>query len=193
MRAQLAGSVCVWKQVVALPLCVCLLASCSMRTVRVQNPVLSVGSSETERLRDLLSGKRIDASFTDGTRLEGRVKEIQEGLLRVDIDKSSGPNPAPRGLQDIPTDRISTVQFTRHHGYKRLLLGTLFFLGGLGLGLGIVTEWGNQGDKVSAAAIGVWSGMTALGYLWGRKKDKQNVTLEIQRPEATGGPLFNDT
>ena len=65
MRAQLAGSVCVWKQVVALPLCVCLLASCSMRTVRVQNPVLSVGSSETELLRDLLSGKRIDASFTD--------------------------------------------------------------------------------------------------------------------------------
>ena len=188
MRAQLAGSVCVWKQVVALPLCVCLLASCSMRTVRVQNPVLSVGSSETERLRDLLSGKRIDASFTDGTRLEGRVKEIQEGLLRVDIDKSSGPNPGPRGLQDIPTDRISAVQFTRHHGYKRLLLGTLFFLGGLGLGLGIVTEWENQGDKVSAAAIGVWSGMTALGYLWGRKKDKQNVTLEIQRPEATGGP-----
>ena len=80
-----------WKQVVALPLCVCLLASCSMRTVRVQNPVLSVGSSETERLRDLLSGKRIDASFTDGTRLEGRVKEIQEGLLRVDIKKTSDP------------------------------------------------------------------------------------------------------
>ena len=102
MRAQLAGSVCVWKQVVALPLCVCLLASCSMRTVRVQNPVLSVGSSETERLRDLLSGKRIDASFTDGTRLEGRVKEIQEGLLRVDIKKTSDPNSVPRGLQDLP-------------------------------------------------------------------------------------------
>ena len=26
--------------------------------------------------------------------------------------------------------------------------------------------------------------MTILGYLWGKKKDKQNVTLEIQRPEA---------
>ena len=119
MRAQLAGSVCVWKQVVALPLCVCLLASCSMRTVRVQNPVLSVGSSETERLRDLLSGKRIDASFTDGTRLEGRVKEIQEGLLRVDIKKTSDPNSVPRGLQDLPTDRISTVKFTRYQGDER--------------------------------------------------------------------------
>ena len=188
MRAQLAGSVCVWKQVVALPLCVCLLASCSMRTVRVQNPVLSVGSSETELLRDLLSGKRIDASFTDGTRLEGRVKEIQEGLLRVDIDKSSGPNPAPRGLQDIPTDRISTVKFTRYQGNKRLLLGTLFFGGGYGLAVGIIEGREGYSGGRTAAAIGVWSAMTILGYLWGKKKDKQNVTLEIQRPEATGGP-----
>ena len=189
MRAQLAGSVCVWKQVVALPLCVCLLASCSMRTVRVQNPVLSVGSSETERLRDLLSGKRIDASFTDGTRLEGRVKEIQEGLLRVDIKKTSDPNSVPRGLQDIPTDRISTVQFTRYQGNKRLLLGTAFSLGGLGLGARAQTMVNeNEVTATSAAAwIGVWSGMTVLGYLWGKKKDKKNVTLVIQQPEASGG------
>ena len=87
MRAQLAGNVCVWKQVVVLPLCVCLLAGCSMRTAR--NQVLSVRPSETERLRDLLSGKRIDASFADGNRLQGRVKEVQDGLLTVDIKKSS--------------------------------------------------------------------------------------------------------
>ena len=179
----------VWKRILALPLCACLLVSCSMRAVRVQNPVLSVRASETELLRDLLSGKRINASFTDGTRLEGRVKEIQEALLRVDIKKTSDPNSVPRGLQDLPTDRISTVQFTRYKGYKRVLLGTAFSLGGLGLGLGVVTEWENQGDKVTAAAIGVWSAMTALGYLWGKKKDKKNVTLVIQQPEASGGPL----
>ena len=33
----------VWKRILALPLCACLLVSCSMRTVRVQNPVLSSG------------------------------------------------------------------------------------------------------------------------------------------------------
>ena len=186
MRAQLAGSVSVWRRVIVLPLCVCLLAACSMRTAR--NQVLPVRASETERLRDLLSGKRIDASFADGNRLRGRVKEVQDGLLTVDIKKSTGTNPVPRGLQDLPTDRISTVQFTRYQGNKRLLLGTAFSLGGLGLGLGVVTEWENQGDKVSAAAIGVWSAMTALGYLWGKKKDKKNVTLVIQQAEASGGP-----
>ena len=51
-----------------------------MRTARNQ-VVLPVSASETERLRDLLSGKRIDASFADGAHLRGRVKEIQDGLL----------------------------------------------------------------------------------------------------------------
>lgn len=120
-----------WRRVIVLPLCVCLLAAGSAQAA--ENQVLSVRASETELLRDLLSGKRINASFTDGTRLRGRVKEVQDGLLRVDIKKTSDPNSVPRGLQDIPTDRISTVQFTRYQGNKRLLLGTAFSLGGLGL------------------------------------------------------------
>ena len=156
-----------------------------------ENQVLSVRASETELLRDLLSGKRINASFTDGTRLRGRVKEVQDGLLRVNIKKTSDPNSVPRGLQDIPTDRISTVQFTRYQGNKRLLLGTAFSLGGLGLGAGAQTMVNeNEVTATSAAAwIGVWSGMTVLGYLWGKKKDKKNVTLVIQQPDPTGGSV----
>jgi hypothetical protein len=157
-----------------------------MRTAR--NQVLSVRPSETERLRDLLSGKRIDASFADGNRLRGRVKEVQDGLLRVDIKKTSDPNSLPRGLQDIPTDRISTVQFTRYKGYKRVLLGVGFFLGGYGLAVGIIEGREGSSGVRTATAIGGWSAMTALGYLWGKKKDKKNVTLVIQQPEASGGP-----
>ena len=179
-----------WRRVIVLPLCVCLMAACSMRTAGNQ-VVLPVRASETERLRDLLSGKRIDASFADGNRLRGRVKEVQDGLLRVNIQKTSDPNSLPRGLQDLPTDRISTVQFTRYQGNKRLLLGTAFSLGGLGLGAGAQTMVNeNEVTATSAAAwIGVWSGMTVLGYLWGRKKDKKNVTLTIQQPDPTGGSV----
>ena len=106
-----------WRRVIVLPLCVCLLAAGSAQAA--ENQVLSVRASETELLRDLLSGKRINASFLDGNRLQGRVKEVQAGLLRVNIKKTSDPNSLPRGLQDIPTDRISTVQFTRYQGNKR--------------------------------------------------------------------------
>ena len=173
-----------WRRVIVLPLCVCLLAGCSMRTAR--NQVLSVRPSETERLRDLLSGKRIDASFADGNRLRGRVKEVQDGLLTVDIKKSTGTNPVPRGLQDIPTDRISTVQFTRYEGNKRFLYAALFFLGGVVLAVPLNID--SPTTASAAGAIGIWSGSTALGYLWGKKKDKKNVTLVIQQPEASGGP-----
>ena len=175
-----------WRRVIVLPLCVCLLAAGSAQAA--ENQVLSVRASETELLRDLLSGKRIDASFADGNRLRGRVKEVQAGLLRVNIKKTSDPNSLPRGLQDLPTDRISTVQFTRHQGNKRLLLGTLFFGGGYGLAVGIIEGREGYSGGRTAAAIGVWSAMTILGYLWGKKKDKKNVTLVIQQPEASGGP-----
>ena len=186
MRAQLTGSVCVWRQVVVLPLCVCLLAAGSAQAA--ENQVLYVRPSETERLRDLLSGKRINASFLDGNRLQGRVKEVQAGLLRVNIKKTSDPNSVPRGLQDLPTDRISTVQFTRYKGYKRLLLGAAAFLGGYGLAVGIIEGREGYSGVRTATAIGAWSTMTALGYLWGKKKDRKNVTLVIQQPDASGGP-----
>ena len=185
MRAQLAGSVSVWRRVVVLSLCVCLLAAASAQAA--ENQVLSVRASETELLRDLLSGKRINAFLADGSYLEGRVQEVQDGLLTVDIKKSTGTNPVPRGLQDLPTDRISTVQFTRYKGYKRVLLGVGFFLGGYGLAVGIIEGREGSSGVRTATAIGGWSAMTALGYLWGKKKDKKNVTLVIQQPEASGG------
>ncbi len=78
-----------WNRVIVLPLCACLLAAGSAQGA--ENQVLSVGASETERLRDLLSRKRIDAFFADGTHLRGRIKEIQDGFLTVDIKKSTGP------------------------------------------------------------------------------------------------------
>ncbi len=188
-RRPAAGSVCRWRQAVVLSLCVCLPAACSMRVARDQ-VIPPVSAAETERLRDLLGGKRIDASFADGSRLRGRVKEVQDGFLTVNVNRSAGPNAPLRGLQDIPTERLSAVRFTRYRGHKRVLLGTVFSLGGLGLGAGAQTMVNeNEVTATSAAAwIGVWSGMTALGYLWGKKKDKQNVTLVIQQPEASGGP-----
>ena len=114
-----------WKRLIVLPLCVCLLTACSAR-----KQVLSVSVSDTERLRDLLIRKRIDVSFADGAQVEGRVREVQDGLLMVDVKESSGPSPSGTGLQSIPTDRISTVRFTQRKGYRRALFAPLFALGG---------------------------------------------------------------
>ena len=171
-----------WKRLIVLPLCVCLLTACSAR-----KQVLSVSVSDTERLRDLLIRKRIDVSFADGAQVEGRVREVQDGLLMVDVKESSGPSPSGTGLQSIPTDRISTVWFTRRKGYRRALFAPLFALGGVYLGTFIVAfgEGWSRSDR--AVAIVTPAGAGVLGYFLGRQKDKQNVTVEIQQPDASGG------
>ena len=178
----------VWKRIVVLPLCICLLSACGT----ARNQVLSVSVSETERLRDLLSRKRIDASFADGTHMDGRVQEVQDGLLTVDMKESTGPSSVPIGrLQGIPTDRISTVRFTQHKGHKRGLFTILFGLGGVGLGwlfaeAGHGSSWSKFDQNVMA---GTTVGAGVFGYFLGRQKDKENVTVEIQQPDASGGPL----
>ncbi len=176
-----AASVRVWRQMVALSLCVCLIAVGGASAAKKE--ALSVSATETKQLRKLLREKRIDALLQDGTHLRGRVKQVQDGLLTVHIKKSTGPSAMRRGqLQNIPLDRISTVQFTRYKGYVGVLRGMAFCLGGLVLAVGFAAglEDSNAGGPVGGVA---WGGMTALGVWWGVKKDKRNVTLTIQ-PQA---------
>ena len=181
MRAQLAGNVCVWKQVIVLPLCVCLLAAGSAQAA--ENQVLSVRASETERLRDLLSGKRINASFADGNRLQGRVKGGPGRSLDGRHQEDQRPQFAAAWTSGHPHGSDLHRAVHRYKGYKRVLLGVGFFLGGYGLAVGIIEGREGSSGVRTATAIGGWSAMTALGYLWGKKKDKKNVTLVIQQPK----------
>ena len=163
----------VWRHVVVFPLSACLLASGS---VEAQDRVLSVEATETERLRNLLSGQRIDASLADGTYLKGRVQEVRQGLLRLDIQKSTA-SAIPRGIQGIPIDRISTVQFTRYESNRnRVRYASILALGGIFLAAAV------DAGGSTVASSGILAGMGTLGYLWGRTKDKQNFTVNLTRP-----------
>ena len=169
---------------IALSQCVCLLMAGSALGAETQ--VLSVSPSETKQLRKLLKGKRIDAIFADGTNLVGRVKKVRDGLILVEIQSSAGPNDATPDLREIPPDRIATVHFTRHKGKWRAFLTTLFSVGGLFLGAGIIGDCEGCEDGEPLALAVIWGGMTVLGYLLGMKKDKKAVTLMIE-PAGTPG------
>ena len=75
---------------VVLPLCACLLGATSAQAA--ENQVLSVSGSETERLRELIIRKQINALLTDDNRLRGQIQEVQDGFLAIDIKKSTGPS-----------------------------------------------------------------------------------------------------
>ncbi len=187
LNRQAAGIGHLWKRIVVLLLCVCLLTAGSARGAK--NQLLSVSALETKQLRKLLKGKRISAILADGTNLLGRVKKVQDGLVVVDIQESPGSSPVEPGLQEIPTDRISTVHFTRYQGKWKAGLGTLFSVGGLILARGVVGDCEGCERGEPGIFVGIWSAMTVLGYLLGIKKDKKNVTLVIKQPEASGGAL----
>ena len=138
LNRQAAGIGHLWKRIVVLSLCVCLLTAGSAQGAK--NQLLSVSALETKQLRKLLKSKRISAILADGTNLLGRVKKVQDGLVVVDIQESPGSSPVESGLQEIPADRISTVYFTRYQGKWKAGLGTLFSVGGLFLASGVVGD-----------------------------------------------------
>ena len=108
------------------PAAVCLLASGGQRAgCRESGPVPSGLRRPSCCAICSAANESMPPSWT-ATACRAGVKEVQAGLLRVNIKKTSDPNSLPRGLQDIPTDRISTVQFTRYEGNKRALFGTGF-------------------------------------------------------------------
>ena len=135
----------VWKRIVALPLCACLLTSCSMRAVRVQNPALSVGSSETERLHDLLTGQEEAPTVEPATQSWESVAFIPV-VSSVEVDLTMGEtitgkfrSADERELvleQDGLLRRVSRAEIQRVILYKGRHAGR----GALwGLGIGAVT------------------------------------------------------
>ena len=155
-----------------LQLCLCLLTACGS----ARKQVVSVHVLDSEQLRDLIIRKQIDAYLADGAQVGGRVEKVGEGLVSLDIEKSSRPA-VPRGVHEIPLDRISTVQFTRYESNSnRVSYATFFCLGGIVLAAGL----GAGGSAV--ASTGILLGTGTLGYLWGRNKDKQNITVKLEHP-----------
>ena len=184
LSLQVAGIYQLWKRMIALSQCACLLMASS--SLRAETQVLSVTPSETKQLRKLLKGKRIDAILADGTTLVGRVKKVRDGLVLVDIQQSAGAKEAMPRLREIPPDRIATVHFTRHKGKWRAVLTSLFSVGGLFLGAGIIGDCEGCEDGEPLALAVIWGGMTVLGYVLGMKKDKKAVTLLIKQAGTSG-------
>ena len=85
----------VWKRILALPLCACLLASCSMRTVRVQNPVLSSGQEAPTVEPATQSWKSVafipvvssvEVDLTTGETITGKFRSADERELVLEQD-----------------------------------------------------------------------------------------------------------
>ena len=109
----------VWRQVVALPLCACLLASCSMRTVRVQNPTVEPATQSWVSVAFIPVVSSVEVNLTTGETITGRFRSADERELVLE--------------QDGLLRRVSRVEIRRVILYKGRHAGrVLAYLGLLG-------------------------------------------------------------
>jgi hypothetical protein len=148
-----------------------------------KSQVVEVKASETDKLKELLENQKVDASFIDGTSLKGKVKEVRDGVIAVQVERSEGPNALTKGKHSVPTDKLATIKIAKRKGSKRAVLSTVLGFAGLGLAyLIIATEFAGEsfnstyGGVVAATIIAG----AAAGYAWGRALDKKEVTILIK-------------
>lgn len=147
---------------------------------------LEVRATATDQLRGLLAGRKVDAVLMDGTRVSGKVKEVRDGSVVMDVDKSDGTAALTLGEQNIATDRFNTLTVTRIKGKKRGIFAAVFGAVGLLAGAALVgmeiDALGGEGS-INGTGAAVWTATTvggaAAGYALGRNMDKKKITVVI--------------
>ena len=169
----------VWKRILALPLCACLLASCSMRTVRVQNPVLSSGQEAPTVEPATQSWKSVafipvvssvEVDLTTGETITGKFRSADEREFVLEQDGLL------RRVSRAEIRRVVLYQ-GRHTGR-----GALWGLGiGAATGLGVgIAERPNSSDPVVLPVTLILSGFgLGMGALLGTLVRKRAVIYEV--------------
>lgn len=155
------------------------LASYTLGAEMTGGEKIEVKATDTDQLRSLLAGRKVDLMFRDGTYVNGHIKEVLNGEILIRVKDSEGPGTLRKGEHTVATEHISTIQTTYHKGPYRALLA-----GGFAAGAAIPVASGM--DK---GTIEVPSGMALLlttapagavaGYFIGRKIDKKTRTIVI--------------
>jgi hypothetical protein len=146
-------------------------------------PVIEVSESATAQLKELLEKQKIDAMLVDGTYVKGKVVEVSEGEVVVDVKESSGTTRIGRGEQRIPLRNLGTLYVTARKGNKRYVLIPLMAAGLAGLGLLLSSgdspeEDDPASDAILPATFAVGGGV--MGYVLGRQLDRHEFTLVIK-------------
>ncbi len=148
-----------------------------------QLATVEVKASDTANLKELLEKQKIDARFADGTLLKGRVKEVIDGAVVMEIEQSEGPGAMAKGEHSIATDKITRIKIVKYKGSKRFVLATVLGIAGLAASWAITaTEFAGESQNATYGGIAVATTAVGVvaGYAWGRALDKKEVTIVIK-------------
>ena len=164
-----------WNRVIILPLCAGLVIACG-----VTNPVWSAGASEDKQLHKLFRGQQVNATLKNSRGyFKGRVEKVLNGFMTVDVEKSSRLSSIPRGFQEIPVERVSTVRWTEGSKHRKIFF-TVGLVTGIVGGLWLAGSGGSLDGANLLAVMGTTAGGGLLGYMVGWRMDQKSVKLDHQ-------------
>ena len=181
-----------WKLLICLVLSFFLQGPDSVRAQK--RKVVEVKASEVDRLEGLLRKGTIEGHLKDGTVLRGKVRDLRDEWLVLNLRTTVPPDIFPRGEQSLLIRDFSRIQVTRYEGNARIKASTI--LGAVGLGLGLLvsaTEF--AGESFNKTYGSMMFGFTAAGvvggYFLGRNLDKKSTLVKLKTPSdnaKSGGP-----
>jgi len=153
--------------------------------------VVEVKVSDVERLEGLLRKGTIEGRLKDGTVLTGKVRDLRDEWLVLNIRKTVPPDLISGGEQSLLIEDFSRIQVTRYEGNARTKASIILGAAGLGLGLlASATEFaGESFNRTYGSMIfGFTAAGIAGGYFWGREFDKKSILVELKTSSGDGKP-----
>jgi hypothetical protein len=129
-----------------------------------------------------LVGKRVSIALYDGGAVAGKVREVQDDALVIQVSKSTNPVAYPNGLLRVPRGKLHVLDL-HGKGFKYRVLGTAIgfaagAVGAVAAGGGVSLSRDDQGTT-GGASLAVLAGVTAAGYAVGNAADRRTTTIRI--------------
>ena len=184
-----------WKLAVCTVLCLLLPGADRFQSQeRKKEKILEVDVSEAHKLKTLLERGKIEGHLKDGTVLRGKVRDLKDEWLVLNLRTTVPPKVFPRGERSILIRDFSRIQVTRYEGNARVKASIILGAAGLGLGLlASATEFaGESFNKTYGFMIVGFSAAGAVGgYSLGSWLDRRSTLVKImpvQAPPNTTAP-----
>ena len=119
--------------------------------------VALAGSVPEESLRwtDLgarIEGRKVALVLPDGTEVQGKVRGVESGGLRLDVSKTSNKKAQPKGVHLIPRQSVSYLRVTEYRKLGRVLITAGAFASAAGIAAASLRS-GGIGEGVGVIAI----------------------------------------
>ena len=133
-----------------------------------------------------ITGHKVALVLPNGIHIEGKVRSVEMGALRVDVSKTSDRELLPKGARLIPRESVSLLRVTQYRKLGRILVTS----GALAIAGGIVAA--NYPDLYEGAVVAIVPAVTAVGlvgvglggYYAGKRLDKSVTEIRVLSDQA---------